>query len=258
MEVADPAAAATDCDFFSTPTVTAVPGTTLVSLFDGGVAASSSCTVTVDVVATGIGSLDNLSGELTSFVGFTTLSSGKASATLDVTRTDLALTKSFTDDPTPPGGAVTLEFTITNFDRNFAATNIAFTDALPAGLTFNSLLFDDCNGTLDTGTPSLLSYSGGNLSAGVACTIRVLLDIPGGATPGSYTNTTGTISGDVDSSPVVGNAASDDLFVSAAPLLTKEFTDDPVSAGDTVTLRFYDYQRQHHLGRDRHHFRGRF
>ena len=37
---------------------------------------------------------------------------------------------------------------------------------------------------------------------------------------------------------VTGNTAGDLLFVVDFPILTKEFTDDPVGAGDTVTLEF--------------------
>ncbi len=65
MEVADPANASTDCNFFSTGVVTAVPGTSVVSLGGGGVAAMSTCSATVDVIARGSGMLDNVTGELT-------------------------------------------------------------------------------------------------------------------------------------------------------------------------------------------------
>ena len=49
------------------------------------------------------------------------VSSGKASATLEVTITSLGLVKSFTDDPVHGGGSATLEFTITETgDRKVA------------------------------------------------------------------------------------------------------------------------------------------
>ncbi len=63
------------------------------------------------------------------------------------------------------------------------------------------------------------------------------VSVPTGAASRS-TNTTGNVSGDVGGSTVTGNQASDDLFVSIAPVLTKEFTDDPVGAGGSVTLAF--------------------
>ena len=240
MEIASPADASTDCTFASTPVLTAVPGTSVVSLFAGGVAAESTCTVSVDVVATGGGMLNNISGELTSGPS-PGVSSGTASATLDVTVDTLHLTKSFTDDPVPPGGTVTLEFTIENFDRIDSATGIAFSDDLGAALTdleFSSLISNDCGGSVGGVGTTMITFTGGTVPMEGLCTIDVSLSVPAAAAPGIYTNTTDAISGSIGGSPVTGNIASDDLFVQPAPLLTKEFTDDPVGGGDTVTLEF--------------------
>ena len=71
-----------------------------------------------------------------------------------------------------------------------------------------------------------------------SCTFSVTLQVPGMAVPGVYTNTTDAITGTVGGSPATGNMASDDLFVSPIPMLTKEFTDDPVLPGDDVILEF--------------------
>ncbi|MEE8522548.1 MAG: hypothetical protein V3T72_01350 [Thermoanaerobaculia bacterium] len=253
MEVAGPANASTDCNFFSAPVVTAVPGTSVVSLSVAGVAAMSTCTVTVDVTATGVGMLDNISGELTAAFGgaFTIFSNGKASDTLDVTVTPIALQKSFTDDPLPPGGTVTLDFTIDNFDRDFSATAIAFTDDLTtlvpalAGLTFDSLLSNGCGGSVSGAGGTTIGFTDGTLGPESSCTLSVSLSVPAGATPGAYTNTTSTITATVAGSPVVGNMASDDLFVEPVPLLTKEFLEDGtllpdpvINPGDDVVIRF--------------------
>jgi len=254
MAIADPANAATDCVSAGLPdtTLTATPGTNVITLDANGAAiggyqvlpAGATCTVTTDVVATGAGMLDNVSGDLLAdFV-----SSGKASDTLDVTVTPIALTKSFTDDPVPPGGAVTLEFTIDNFDRSDSATSISFTDDLNAtlaGLTFDSLLLNDCGGSVSGVGTTDITLSGGTLGPEGSCTIRTSLAVPPGATPGAYTNTTGAITADVDGSPVMGNQASDVLFAEPVPVLTKEFLEsgtlnpDPViNAGDDVVIRF--------------------
>lgn len=242
MEIASPANASSTCTFLGTPVLTAVPGSSVVSHSAGGVATEGTCMVSVDVVATGDGLLDNVSGELTSIDGSLTLfSSGKAAATLDVTATTINLTKSFTDDPVPPGGTVTLEFTIENFDRNFSATGIAFTDDLGAalsGLTFDSLLASDCGGSVSGAGGTTIALTGGTVAPEGSCTISASLSVPAAAVPDSYTNTTGAITADVDGSLVTGNIASDDLFVSPIPILTKEFTDDPVVPGGDVTLRF--------------------
>ena len=53
-----------------------------------------------------------------------------------------------------------------------------------------------------------------------------------------YTNTTTEITGTVNGSPVTGAPATDNLEVLFAPILKKEFTDDPVMAGETVDLEF--------------------
>ncbi len=247
VEIADPANASTTCGTATIPAVLiAVPGTSTITLDANGTAgfpavgAGATCTVTVDVIGTGAGMLDNISGELLSeFV-----TSGKASATLDVTVTDLAIAKSFTDDPVAPGGTVELEFTIDNFDRGFPATGVGFTDDLSAilpgapDITFDSLTSNDCGGSVSGVGTSMITFSGGTLSAEGSCTIRVSLSVPSGAATGVYTNTTSAVSGTVDGSPVVGNVASDDLFVNPAPILTKLFVGDPVGAGEDVIIRF--------------------
>lgn len=251
LEIAGPANASTTCDDFSAPALIASPGTNGISLGGGSLFAASVCTVTVDVVATGVGLLDNVTGTLTSTSMGPTLTSGKASDTLEATITPLALTKAFIDDPVPPGGTATLEFAISNLDRNFSAVAIAFTDDLTAlvpalpGLTFDSLLSNDC-GTPVTGEgTTTISLSGGSLAPEASCTIQVILSIPVSASPVSHTNTTSAITGTVDGSPVVGNMASDVLFVESVPVLTKEFLEvgtllpNPViNAGEDVVMRF--------------------
>ncbi|MFQ5524628.1 MAG: beta strand repeat-containing protein [Thermoanaerobaculia bacterium] len=254
MEIADPANASTDCGtVVLPPSLTAIAGTSTIVLDADGIgifpalAAGATCTVTVDVVATGTGLLGNVSEDLLAdFVP-----AGKASATLEVTTDPLHLTKEFTDDPVPPGSSVTLEFTITNFDRLFAATGVAFSDDLttlvPAlsGLTFSSVLANDCGGSVSGVGGTTIGLSGATVAPESSCTLRVSLSVPGGTTPGAYTNTTGAVTGTVDGMMVTGNMAEDDLFVAPVPILTKEFRDattmaaDPVvNAGDDVILRF--------------------
>ena len=248
MVVASPANASHSCatGAFTGSVLTATPGTSVISLNLGtslaisAVAANSSCTVTVDVVANAIGQLGNTTGELIS--GDPAESSGMAGAVLDVTVNAISLIKSFTDDPVPPGGTTNLEFTIMNLDRDNSATNIAFTDDLSAalsGLAATSLPLNDvCGSGSQLSGTGVLTLSSGNLPAGGSCTFSAAVDVPSAAVPGTYTNTTGSITADVDGSGVSGNPASDDLFVVAFPILTKEFTDDPVLPGNTVTLEF--------------------
>ncbi|MEM7584608.1 MAG: hypothetical protein AAF560_14555, partial [Acidobacteriota bacterium] len=246
--VADPSNAATDCVAASAPdtTVTAVPGSSFIELDANGsslfagfevLPAGATCTATVDVVSIGVGTQVNVTGNLLAdFTG-----AGKASATLDVTRTDLAIQKAFVDDPVPPGNTVELEFTIANFDRTSSATGVAFTDDLTTvltGLTFDSLVSNTCGGSVSGVGGTTIGLSGGTIAAEGSCTIRVSLSVPAGATPGSYPNTTSAVTATVGSSPVVGNMASDDLFVESVPLITKTYVGSPADPGGTIQLDF--------------------
>ncbi len=244
LEIAGPADSAVTC---TGGTLTAAPGTSTIS-YNGftvlsSVAANSICTISLDVVATGVGMLGNTSGNFTSTPGGFSESSGMASAVLEVIRPDdLLLVKEFTDDPIAPGMNGTLRFTITNFDRNDTATNISFTDDLDA--TLSGLVAvglpqnNDCGAGSVTSGMGLVSFTGGTLGPGESCSFTVDVMVPAGAAPGAYPNATSAITGDIGGVGVTGNVATDTLFVAAAPLLTKSFTDDPVVAGGTVTLEF--------------------
>jgi hypothetical protein len=240
MFVADPPNASTDC---TGGVITIEAGTDIITYSSSLLAAMSSCSVSIDVTATALGPLTNVSGELTSSSGGPLVSSGKASAGLTVTRTDVVLTKSFVDDPLPPGSTAPLVFSITNFDRNFSATNIAFTDNLnatltglvAAGLPQNNVCG---SGSQLTGTDNL-ALTGGALAAdGGTCTFTVTLQIPAGAATGAYPNTTSSVTANLGGTPGVHNPASETLFVEPGPLLTKNFAVNTLSAGGTATINF--------------------
>ncbi|WP_376695242.1 DUF7933 domain-containing protein [Wenzhouxiangella sp. EGI_FJ10305] len=249
LEVADPAGASTTC---TGGVLTASPGSATVSYSfafsgDATVDAGSICTVTVDVVPVGIGFLDNLSDDLASVVSFTARSSGLAVDTLESTAGDIVLIKEFLADPVPPGDTVDLEFTIFNRTRSDDATDVSFVDDLEAalsGLEATSLPMSACGGTL-SGT-STLTFTGGTVAASSECSFTVTLQVPAGAAPGVYPNTTSNIEADFGfSEPSFGNQATDDLFVFAAPVLTKRILDagtlNPISsvpAGEDVILEF--------------------
>jgi len=245
MVIATPANAATDCfNAAIPPTFSAASGTSTITLFSAGMSpgfpvliAGASCTVTVDVTTTAAGLFTNTSGELSS--GTPSVSSGFATAALGVPAGFLA--KSFIDDPVVPGGSVTLRFSITNLDRDQPATSIAFDDDLDsvlAGLAPGETLPKAaCGGTVSFAAGTL-SFSGGSLAAGGSCTFTVLLDVPPTAPGGAFINITDPITALIGGGSVIGNTATDTLLVSLSPTLTKEFIDDPVTGGGTVTLRF--------------------
>ena len=110
------------------------------------------CTVTVNVTAPAVGTYDNLSGDLTSTIG----GGGKAAATLTVDGGLPGFSKAFAPAVIPPGGVSTLTLTIDNSANPAAATSLAFSDTLPAGLVIASPsnAATDCGGVLtaDIGT----------------------------------------------------------------------------------------------------------
>ncbi len=183
LVIANPSNASTDCISAGLPDteLTAAPGTSTIVLNANGInyiagfevlSAGASCSVTLDVEATAVGMLANVSGDL--LADFVV--AGKASAILEVTREDIHIQKSFTDDPTPPGGTVNLEFIISNFDRNNNATAVSFTDDLTtalAGLTFSSVTNSDCGGMITGDGTTSISLSGGTIPAEGNCTINI-------------------------------------------------------------------------------------
>ena len=253
MEIASPSNASTDCiSPLQLTTLTAIPGSqTIILNADGSsigsnfvLLAGETCTATVDVKATSTGTLENITNELTSTPnGFNPLnSSGKATDELEVTRDDLHIQKEFVDDPLNPGESGTLLFTITNFTRDQSATNISFTDNLGdaggtlLGLAVSGSVTSDCGGT--TSGTTTFSLNNGTLAPEATCTIEVPITVPPGAAPGQYPNTTTSITADLGGSMYTGSPASDILFVSDAPTLTKTFLDNPETAGATTRLQF--------------------
>lgn len=237
LQVANPPNAATDCvDFVGPSNFDPVAGATSVGYAGGVLDAGDSCTLVVDVVGSVAGTHDNLTGDLT----FSFSSSGKAGDVLTV-RVD-PLIKRFTDDPVPPGDTATLEFTITNLDRNDSLTDIQFTDDLDAALSglqaVPPLPSDVCGaGSTISGT-SLLTFSGGSLAPGDACTFSVTVQVPASVPPGAYPNTTSVMTGELGFETVTLNPASDELDVDFIPLLTKTFLEPVTGAGESVDVEF--------------------
>lgn len=128
----------------------------------------------VDVVSSGIGNLGNTSDNLNATVGVQSLECGKARAVLEVSRADLHIQKTFVNDPVPPGVTCDLQFTITNYDRDFSATNISFSDDLNAalfGLIATGLPLNVCGGTLSSSDGGMtVNFTGGVLAPGASCT----------------------------------------------------------------------------------------
>ena len=225
----------------------AAPGGAAVAVIPEEVAleAGAVCTIQVDVVTTGPGTFDNVTGDL--FAGINveeTVSSGFAADPFEATAGDLFLTAEFIDDPVLPGGHVTLRYRIGNRARSDAASAIAFTHDLEGtltGLTSGSPVpVDPCgSGSAVSVSPEgELTLTGGSLAAGMECVFEVVLTVPDAAVAEDYPSTTSTVTGTIDGAGVVGNAASDVLTVAVAPVLTMAFTDDPIGAGGQAHVEF--------------------
>ncbi|MBW4982658.1 hypothetical protein KZZ07_08900 [Mameliella sp. CS4] len=211
------------------------------------VEAGQTCTISMDVRASSVDVYELLSDELTLSSGG---SFGRSYAELAVTGLSTAtpqIQKFFVPDTVNPGGTATLDFFLSNGDRDFAATDLAFTDDLDAMLSgatlvASSIPTDPCGtGSTLSGT-STITFAGGTLPAGSNCSFSVEVAIPAGASGGAYINTTSALTATMDGSPVSGSTATDTLTVRSAtvpqPGFAKEFIDDPATPGDQITLRY--------------------
>jgi len=258
LALADPVNANDSCDASITSPfpidyeggiLSAEPGGSVISLAVGpfpnaaAVNPGETCTISVDVVSSSVGTLANISESLGSAppFGIPTMS-GRAVASLDSQAGSIVLIKEFLDDPTAPGGSVDLRFTILNRSGTEQATDITFTDdldAVLAGLVATGLPGNDiCGAGSQLSGSSTLTLTGGLLESRSECSFAVTLQIPSGATPGVYANTSSAIEADFGAGPVLGNSARDDLFVFAAPQLSMVFLQDPAPAGGSTTIEY--------------------
>ena len=219
--------------------------------FDGPTlttAGTTSCTITAQIRADTPGSYSLENGLIVRNPFFTTISQDTASAGLTVSSPpadSLGLIKAFDVTQANAGGSATLEFTLSNTSRSNSAANVAFSDDLDAflsGTTFSSLNSNSCGGSVSGAGSSSLSFSGGSLAAEASCTISAEISLDAGAADGTYTNTTSAVTGDLGGSSVTGSTASTTLRVLGAdaqpPAFSKDFTDDPVAPGGTVTAQY--------------------
>ncbi len=231
LEVAaTPNATTTGC---GSPTFAPAAGNTSVSFSGGTIAASGTCTVTVDVTATTAGDKANTTGNVTSTNGGT---GNTGSSTLTV-GTAPGISKAFSPNPIAVGGVSTLTFTVTNPNAGFALTGVAFTDTFPAGLQVAATPNATATGC---GSPTFapaagntsVSFSGGTVAASGTCTVTV--DVTA-TTAGTKVNTTGNVT---STNGGTGGTGTDTLTVISPPNLAKAFSPNPIAVGGVSTLTF--------------------
>jgi LPXTG-site transpeptidase (sortase) family protein len=189
--------------------VTAVAGSSVISLSGGTIPASGSCTITVDVNSSTAGVYPNISGHLTANG---TILNSQASDTLTVLKPPV-ISKSFSPNPIYTGDTSTLTFTITNPNVDAVLSGLGFTDTFPtspANLTMDTPpTTPQCGGTVSY-TSGSITLNGGSLAAGESCTVTVVTTA---SMVGSYANASGEVSAVISGVTYNGNTASDTLGV---------------------------------------------
>jgi hypothetical protein len=211
-------------------TATAVPGGSVISYTGGTVGAGASCTISLDLRATAVGSLVNTTGDLTSGLG----NSGTTTDTLTVTAAPApGFTKGFASSTIVQGASTSLGFTIDNSSALIEASSLDFTDSLPAGLVVadSPNAASNCTGGTLTATAgsSSISYTGGSVTAAASCQISV--DVTA-ATVGALANT----SGDLTSSLGNSGSATASLKVATLGFDSPLSGDDIVNAAEATTV----------------------
>ncbi len=232
MQVAGaPNAIVSGCNASSTPIFSPSAADASLSFSGGSIAAGGTCTVTVDVTATTAGTLNNVTGNVTSTEG----GSGNFSSASLLAVAPPTISKSFSPTSIAQGSTTTLSFTITNPAANTVSlSGIAFSDTLPAGLTVADSTSTQCNGGTLTTTAAtgIITLSAGSLNPGANCMINVTVT---GATAGLKNNTTGNVA---SANGGTGNTASASVTVIAPPIISKSFSPNPIAPGGTTTLTF--------------------
>ncbi len=141
----------------------------------------------------------------------------------------LTISKTF-ERAAMPGETINLEFTITNNDRNFPATDISFRDNLDYCLSglrpeYPAPIYPCGLGSELTFFNGEIELSGGTLGPYSICSFLVEVVIPGSAPDGKYWNSTNLITATIGGAFSVGNSAFDQLEVdSNLPVELTSFT----------------------------------
>lgn len=215
-------------------------GTSVLTLTGGSLPAGGSCTFDVTLqVPTGVAAgtvATNVTSDLTGTVGGVATSAPPATDTLSVQ--GVAFSKSF-DAPTGPGGTTTLTFTLENLSTTSGVSGLSFLDDLNAVLPGLVAVGLPASGVCGAGSQlsgtSLLTFTSGSLDPSGSCTFSVTVQVPGGASPGSYPNTTSslTLGGLMAAAPATAN-----LDLEPSPGFSKSFSPMAIGVGEAVTLTF--------------------
>lgn len=217
-------------------TITATPGSNLVTVSSATIAPGSICNTQVDVVAPGpTGTYTNLipANSITTDQGPT--NSNPASAPLYVVNVP-TVAKAFNPTTVSVDASSTVTVTVSN-GAGIALTGVSLQDNLPAGLAIANPATPatTCGNGVASANPgdTALSLSGATIPAGGSCTFSAKVV---SHTSASYFNT--IPAGAVTSNEGLTNPGptTDTLIVRQTPTVSKAFTPVSILAGGTSTL----------------------
>ncbi|HEY2913052.1 MAG TPA: hypothetical protein VGK21_06810 [Candidatus Angelobacter sp.] len=219
--IANPDSLGGTCD---TSVVTLSP--TNISLVGAVLLANSSCTLSIDVLATTTGDQVNTTGAIMSVEGGT---GGTATATVSVVVPDLTITKTHTGNFIRPQAGATYTITVSNSGGADTSALITVNDNLPAGLTATDLSGTNWNCTLSP----LQCTRGDVLFAGTSFE-PITLTVNVAANAASSVTNTATVSGGAESN-TANDSASDVTQIDAALLMSTQTANLTVAAGSTTS-----------------------
>jgi uncharacterized repeat protein (TIGR01451 family) len=219
--IANPDSLGGTCD---TSLVTLLP--TTISLTGAVLLANSSCTLSIDVLATAAGDQVNTTGAVTSVEGGT---GGTATATVGVLVPDLTIALSHTGNFVRPQTGATYTITVSNSGGADTSALITVNDNLPVGLTATDLSGPNWNCTLSP----LQCTRGDVLFAGTSFE-PITLTVNVAPNAASSVTNTATVSGGAEAN-TANDSASDVTQIDAALLLSAQTASLTVAAGNTTS-----------------------
>ncbi len=189
-------------------------------LEDSSINASATCTLAVDVRATSVGGLTNLSDPIDANETLAG-NSARASVTVDAPSETPSMVKFFEPNPLfDPAGSTRLVFRITNNDSSDVIEQVGFSDTLPDGLVLANPLADEATGNCGSPTVSrtaadLLEVSGATVPPSTVCEISVDVELadPGMELPAWFENVSGPVRHVFNGVTIEGNQATATLLV---------------------------------------------
>lgn len=213
----------------------ALSGSDVLTLTNGFLAPGESCTFSVDVtvpIDTPTDVYLNTTSRLGTNIGGTDLIGLPALAKLRVQPIPPAFKKEFTEDSLAIGEIGSITYTIDNSASALDATNLAFTETLPEGVSLapQAPQTNCLGGTLQADL-GVITYTGGSLEAGQVCTLTVPIVA---VNAGDFTLTSSELQSDLGDS----GTSSAPLNIAPPPLFTATLQPFSLTAGQPGTLTF--------------------